>query len=1318
MPFVKSIVASFMTLLALLPRLVGVIARYWADVRAFLDGLRIAWVPTASVLLAFWLFTSAPQAQDLFLEVRGSLKVGSLFWLGFYAGIILVWVLPVYVCAHWILYRVRNEGLSPYEGVTVEDWVCRSVPRVLAAACLAAVFAGQVYALYNAPNIFGEEGLARMEELAKQAQGICRPEDGQQMSDLQSVLCHIGHTKEIAQSTLKDLERFRGAEYVILILYAVLLGLPGFFLLVYGLIRMSESASRRVRMAFVAIAIWPIAAPFLVKYWPIGWILPDTWLWSWLYAILRLIALPSTEPLLGLALFLSLPPAVLRRIPTRWRPLKWLRYAALGVWWILIGLIALLIAAALVAAIYGLVLNELHEPLGVGHLGLLPTITVLVGWLVWWALGSPPRGGPTRVERLLPWRIGTGSEAALFDQARAKAGAWNPLFWAVLAVSLVLLAYQLSLHPVDVTRHVYRALMVPFFLGLLVPLLTFISHFSFRVHAPITALTILTIAIVIGMRSWVHDVRPAKREALRPTLEETVQRWADVNDCDPMSTSGDRLCPQPIIVSAAGGASRAAFLVGAVIGRLMDETHDAAGNEMRPFAKQLFAMSGVSGGALGAAVTYAALADTQLEPTAINGKSAPPCTRDVHDTEWFRSSGRQQHAKWRDCLEIILAGDFLSPVFVGLISNDIFGAPFRDDRAGILEHAWERRYANLTEQRIDDKDNPTTLDRAMVDLRRHVLDADPSNWLPMLLLNGTSVTTGRRIVASDVDTLYTSLSTQQLAPRGRLFRDAYDLHDLFQASTSRDSFDEVAVSARGNTVAMIDAGSVRLWDLETQRERPALQFPDQASPWKLAALPDGRTVLVVDYGSASIWDVATGTLLRTLQMEDAQQFEVSPDGTRALAAHWRGAQVFDAASGAELCKFELPSDSNSDMTAALSPDGRQVLVRGESGKLELRDATTCAHIQTFETSDLSFMRNGIAISPDGRYVMTVANYSSEVVVWDAATGAQLFKRGPEKEYEVIEQVAFSPDGKHFLGQNSDRTLVWRVEDGEKLHEFERGERDKRFSADFSPDGTRLLVMSGNAVHLVETGSWAPVRTIRAQESEILGASFYADGAGVVTWDDTGVVHLWDTEHGAEVGIVRPSLSAHDRCSTCDVRLSTAVTMSARFPVISPPGNIRNSDGKTIDRIVDGGYYENFGAISALELAEVLRNRYELRPAIILINNEPAILGMSCISPDSRLAYPEAPTSLSFATFRSSIEAMMATRSARGTLAAVELCQRVTADNFAFVSVDKDPTNPKKALTMSWWLSKHVQKYLDDQVSPTAKTLNQQAFQKIRSWRSH
>jgi hypothetical protein len=82
----------------------------------------------------------------------------------------------------------------------------------------------------------------------------------------------------------------------------------------------------------------------------------------------------------------------------------------------------------------------------------------------------------------------------------------------------------------------------------------------------------------------------------------------------------------------------------------------------------------------------------------------------------------------------------------------------------------------------------------------------------------------------------------------------------------------------------------------------------------------------------------------------------------------------------------------------------------------------------------------------------------------------------------------------------------------------------------------------------------------------------------------------------------------------DVPISTAVTMSARFPVISPSGGLRDRAGKLVGRVVDGGLFENFGALTADEVVRYVAHRLpEARtlkkpvvPIVILISSDPTM----------------------------------------------------------------------------------------------------------------
>ncbi len=1263
------------------------IGRQWGRVRAFSYGLKVAWVCVASSLLGLLLFTFAPQAQDLFLEVRGGFAIGILFWSGFYAGVLLLWVLPVYVSARWILSSLDN-GLSARPDVKpVEGWVVRIVPPLLAMFCLTAILAGQLLALTNAPSPIDEFGAAKAKEFEAQLEAVCP-------KSLANTWQHVGCLAQnfdlTSKSALIQMSAATGTENVILIIYMVTLCIPIFFLI--------------ARFWFYLSAKWPFFGRFVL-------IVLAAWIaYPWVQPFLHRIGLTLTPLNFVVALydlfaswmwlvFWSLLPAVLSMV--RWR---WLRVAGKVIWWFFTLLIGAIILLAMAVMLVGFIGNEIDAPLSLGHLALLPPLTLLLVYVTWWSLK------PRTENFLLFIRSRLRLPVDPSDRAMTAERLCEYVFYAVLVISAAVLAILMFFHPVDVSDHVYRALLIPLFLGLLVPTLTWISRVSFRVHAPIIALVIVVLAISNLNWSEVNNVRMVEKSSVRPTLEASVGRWAAANHCALPTVQSPGNCPSPVIVSAAGGASRAAFLTATVIGKLMDG-HPAPDGDMPPFAKQLFAISGVSGGSLGAAVTYAALADSQLADRATNGLGVPPCKKDAHDTEWFAlhiDANRRPEKNWRDCLQRILSGDFLSPVFVNLIGNDILGFSLRGDRAAILENAWERRYAHMTGQSI--AKGASTLDRSMVDLRNRVLFASPTSWLPILFLNGTSVTSGRRIVTSDIDTLLASMGTRS---RGRLFRDAYDLHELFELP--KRNFESASFSPDGKKLLTMIGGAAQLWDAETGTEERT--FRDQAGGSLESARfsPDGRTIATAYDDIIRFWDTDSGTELGVIANQGDRatpDFEFSPNGQSLLTAHHDGtARLWDVASAKELRSFKAAGDDSSLQDAIFSPDSRHVLTGHGGDSARLWSVETGAEIWVIKIEGGAINRP--TFSPDGRRLLSAA--SNTVTVWDVESGEKLraIEHSTTRDEEFIKSLGFSPDGQLILTTTYGSAALWRVEDGAQLiHVLARD--GTVHSATLSPNSTRLLIASGVFAELWDVATGVIIRDFKGQEGWVEGAAFSPDGRRVLTWSNNGTANLWDANTGAELSVISTSRGSMASCPRCDIRLSTAATMSARFPVISPHGNIRNAVDKVVDRVVDGGYFENFGAITALELANELK-RFRLVPTVILINNEPATSGMQCMTYDSQLAYPKPPQEVWFPTIGAPLATVGGTRSARGSHAAVDLCSRLDTGNFAFVTVEPDKRNQTKALSMSWWLSKYVQKYLDDQVNIAMGSKNKPSFEAIEKW---
>jgi hypothetical protein len=175
--------------------------------------------------------------------------------------------------------------------------------------------------------------------------------------------------------------------------------------------------------------------------------------------------------------------------------------------------------------------------------------------------------------------------------------------------------------------------------------------------------------------------------------------------------------PIPIVVvTTAGGGIRAALWTALILGAVQDQ-HPT-------FTQRVFAISGVSGGALGATVFAASQhPSSRAQTTCDTGTEAP-----------LRPCGTLAAAYGA------LSQDFLGPVVAAYAFNDTFGPLLAlaglnvPSRATILEKAWEAACQQA---------GCYGLSGAF-----HAALIRDARWAPALFLNGTHVETGKRIITS------------------------------------------------------------------------------------------------------------------------------------------------------------------------------------------------------------------------------------------------------------------------------------------------------------------------------------------------------------------------------------------------------------------------------------------------------------------------------------------------------------------------------------------------------------------------------------------
>ncbi len=182
----------------------------------------------------------------------------------------------------------------------------------------------------------------------------------------------------------------------------------------------------------------------------------------------------------------------------------------------------------------------------------------------------------------------------------------------------------------------------------------------------------------------------------------------------------------------------------------------------------------------------------------------------------------------------------------------------------------------------------------------------------------------------------------------------------------------------------------------------------------------------------------------------------------------------------------------------------------------------------------------------------------------------------------------------------------------------------------------------------------------------------------------------------------------------DFKLSTAASLSSRFPIVSPQADIV-AGGVVRARVVDGGYFENFGATSLIDLVTAIEWIEPGLPIhVIMITNDPTLEREDCLAgvkkddPQDRASdLPRAQGYQFWSGFRAILDAMFSTRTARGANAAINLCKLQWVFNkLEFTHIRVKQTGIRD-ISMSWWLSYPVQLYLDRQLDE-----NPDAFARI------
>jgi hypothetical protein len=219
------------------------------------------------------------------------------------------------------------------------------------------------------------------------------------------------------------------------------------------------------------------------------------------------------------------------------------------------------------------------------------------------------------------------------------------------------------------------------------------------------------------------------------------------------------------------------------------------------------------------------------------------------------------------------------------------------------------------------------------------------------------------------------------------------------------------------------------------------------------------------------------------QSPDPKAPPSDPDGARRLSGH-KGivralaftpdGRILASVAGPEVRLWRvkdgkllatLPADPELVLTAAFSPDGKQLATAGADGQVRLWDPLTSKKLRTLKGHKDKV--TALAFSPDGK-LLASGSYDKAVRLWNPASGEMAIQWVTCKGKGHVTAVAFAPDGRQLatasvgavelnMGGNlfgsglSNFVTMWEVSTGKQLREL----RSRGSTVMFAADGRTL-----------------------------------------------------------------------------------------------------------------------------------------------------------------------------------------------------------------------------------------------------------------------
>jgi len=328
-------------------------------------------------------------------------------------------------------------------------------------------------------------------------------------------------------------------------------------------------------------------------------------------------------------------------------------------------------------------------------------------------------------------------------------------------------------------------------------------------------------------------------------------------------------------------------------------------------------------------------------------------------------------------------------------------------------------------------------------------------------------------------------------------------------------------------------GVIRVWDVETGRERQTLRGPLAGVRWTNVSSDATRLVSISFDGSVRVWALESRGEVGVRRVGPGTW---SADGlhvaggraaaSRPITQNTGDGVVFDPESG----QVEREIGSVTGQMVRLSPDGRRLAAQHAPAELaygsvlihdlESGAATTMEGFCVARPEGNPECRKApatpfpewvmsLAFSPDGS-LLAAGGVFSGISVWDSRSGELLLNTGSISD---VATVAFSPDGSRLVASSGDTFVVF---DTGTWQELERRSLEEGFLQQlvFTPDGRYVVGGSGaSRIVVLDTETWRAADSLPGHQGVVKDVAISPDGSLIASSDSYGLVRIWSLPTG-------------------------------------------------------------------------------------------------------------------------------------------------------------------------------------------------------------